>query len=100
MTVGEQAAVAAPPVGGETLSFQATDVTGTHCATVGDVQRALPAGAVAQSLASMWSLPENVPWSLRDDSTGAFLDDAAPIGEQLGREAEARLTVTPRTHLG
>jgi len=100
MSVGAQAAVAAQPSAAETLSFQATDVTGTHSVAVSDVQRALPAGAVAQSLASMMNLPQNVPWALRDDSTGAFLEDAVPIGQQIGQEAEAKLTVTPRTHLG
>jgi hypothetical protein len=43
-------------------------------------------------------LPENVPWALRDEQTSAYLDDARPIGEQL--HPGARVTVTPKTHLG
>jgi hypothetical protein len=39
-----------------------------------------------------------VPYGLRDDSTGAFLDDAKPIGEQIG--PNAKVTITPKTHLG
>ena len=100
MTVNEGVSVAPKPSAADTVSFQATDVTGTHSVVVSDVQRSLPAGAVAQSLASSLGLPQNVPWALRHDSTGAFLEDAVPIGQQLGEQTDARLTVTPQTHLG
>ena len=80
-----------------TLAFTAADVTGTFTAEA-NVPPALPAHAVAQSLVASMSLPENVPYALRDDSTGAFLDDALPIGEQIG--PDAKVTVTPKTHLG
>jgi hypothetical protein len=63
-----------------------------------DVQRSLPAGAVAKALAVRMALPENVPWALRDETTSAFLEDDKPIGDQLG--LGARVTVTPKTHLG
>jgi len=81
-----------------TFSFEATDVTGMHRVVASEVQRALPAGAVAKALAVRMSLPENVPWALRDESTSAFLDDDKPIGEQI--ELGAKVTVTPKTHLG
>jgi hypothetical protein len=80
-----------------TLSFEAADVTGTHTAEA-NVQPMLPAHAVAASLVASMSLPQNVPYGLRDDSTGAFLDDAKPIGEQIG--PNAKVTITPKTHLG
>ena len=89
-------AVLEPP---DTLSFEATDVTGLRPVQVSDVQRSLPAGAVARALAAQMSLPDNVTWALRrDDTTGAYLDDEVPIGDQI--EPDARLTVTPKTHLG
>lgn len=86
------------PQSSDVFSFEAADVTGTYRVVADDVQRSLPAGAVAQALASRMSLPENVPWGLRDDSTSAFLDDERPIGEQI--EPGTSVTVTPKTHLG
>jgi len=80
-----------------TLAFTAADVTGTHTAEA-NVQPLLPAHAVVASLVASMSLPQNVPYGLRDESTGAFLDDAKPIGEQIG--PDAKVTVTPKTHLG
>lgn len=82
------------------LAFEAADVTGTHRVQVDDVAYGLPAGAVAKALASRMSLPENVPWGLRDDSNSALLDDDKPIGEQVSRATDVKLTVTPKTHLG
>ena len=82
------------------LRFEAADVTGTHRVQVDDVACGLPAGAVAKALASRMSLPENVPWGLRDDANSALLDDEKPIGEQVDRATDVRLTVTPKTHLG
>jgi hypothetical protein len=82
----------------ETFGFEATDVTGMHRVEARDVQRKLPAGAVARALASRMALPDNVAWALRDDATSAFLDDDKPIGDQI--VPNAHLTVTPKTHLG
>ncbi len=89
-------AVAGTP--GDLLSFEASDVTGTQRVRVSDVQRDVPAGAIARSLASRMSLSEDVPWALRDDATSSFLDDDRPIGEQIS--PESHVTVTPKTHLG
>lgn len=80
-----------------TIRFKATDVTGTHSA-IADVQRSLPASAVVSSLVKQMTMPENVPYGLRDDTTGRFLNDDAPIGDQL--TPESRTTLTPKTHLG
>jgi hypothetical protein len=88
-------AAAAPPR--RSFQFRATDVTGSVELDVADVQRQTPAGAVAQSLAQRMDLPLNVPWALRDDR-GTFLDDDKEIGDQV--EANAQLTLTPKTHLG
>ena len=82
----------------DTFSFEASDVTGTQTVVASDVQRVLPAGAVARSLAAWMKLPENVPWALRDESTSAFLEEERPIGEQI--QPGAKVTVTPKTHLG
>ena len=90
----EFAAGEASPVA--TISFEATDVTGLHTATA-NVQRSLPASAVVDSLVREMSLPQNVPYALRDDSTGSFLDDDEAIGDQM---TEGSVTLTPKTHLG
>ena len=82
----------------ETIRFTATDVTGTHTVEATDVQRTLPAGAVARSIANKMSLPADVPWALRADRTSVHLDDDVAIGEQT--ETDAPLTIYPRTHLG
>ena len=79
------------------FSFDAADVTGTHELSVTDLQRSLPAGAVAKALAARMSLPENVPWSLHD-AQGAFLADDEPIGEQISEGS--KVTLAPKTHLG
>jgi hypothetical protein len=81
-----------------TFDFEATDVTGTRTVVARGVQRTLPAGAVANALANRMSLPTNVPWALRDETTSVFLDDTTAIGDQIG--PDARVTVTPKTHLG
>jgi hypothetical protein len=80
------------------FSFEAADVTGMHRVVASDVQGSLPAGAVARALAARMALPDNVPWALRDEQTSAYLDDARPIGEQIA--TGAKVTVTPKTHLG
>jgi hypothetical protein len=80
-----------------TVRFRASDVTRTRDLPV-EVQGGLPAGAVARSLARRMNLPDDVPWALRDDSSCLVLDEGRSIGEQLG--PDARLTVTPKTHLG
>ena len=82
----------------ETLRFTATDVTGTHTVAATDVERSLPAGAVARSIANRIGLPDDVPWALRSDSTSAHLIDDVAIGDQI--ESDTNLTIFPRTHLG
>jgi hypothetical protein len=89
-----------PPATNRTLRFHARDVTGSHEILVEGVERGALAGSVAQSLAARMDLPTDVPWALRSDRTGAWLKDDAPLGEQINGEAEARLTITPKTHLG
>jgi hypothetical protein len=79
------------------LSFHVVDVTNSHAAEV-SVQPSLPAAAVTRSLVVQLELPDHTPFGLRDESTGAFLDDTKSIGEQI--TPGARLTVTTKTHLG
>jgi hypothetical protein len=97
MIARQELAVAPSAAGGVALSLELNDVTGTQSVVADDVQYSLPAGAVARAVANQFSLPENVPWSLHDDR-GAFLDDEAPIGDQV--TTGAKLWVSPKTHLG
>lgn len=97
MSKNEDSVAVSDTVPATTIRFEATDVTGTHSA-MADVQRSLPAAAVVSSLVKQMTMPENVPYGLRDDTTGKFLDDEAPIGDQL--TPESRTTLTPKTHLG
>jgi len=79
------------------LSFEATDVTGMKTLPI-DVQSALPADAVAQSIANLMALPGDVPWALRENLSSAYLDGGTAIGDQIA--PGAKVTVTPKTHLG
>lgn len=88
--------VAAAPPRDRAFRLRATDVTGS-LEIEADLQPDVPAGAVAQTLAQRMELPGDVPWALRN-SRGAFLDDERQIGEQI--EADAKVTLTPKTHLG
>lgn len=83
---------------GTTLHFEARDVTGTHVFEARNVQSTTPAGAVAAALASRMALPVNVPWMIRNDTTGAVLEEEQPIGDQL--EAGDKVVLSPKAHLG
>ena len=80
------------------FSFEVTDVTGSQTVVASEVPPSISAGAVALALADRMSLPTDVPWTLRDERSAAFLDENVAIGDQIGDEA--RLTITPKTHLG
>lgn len=95
MSIMDTEPIAAGPRS-DALRIRATDVTGS-LEIEAELQPGVPAGAVARTLARRMELPNDVPWALRDDR-GAFLDDERQIGEQLG--PEARVTLTPKTHLG
>lgn len=97
MTNRQEAARASSATVGNMLSLELSDVTGTHTVVADEIEQSLPAGAVARAVASQLALPDNVPWSLHDDR-GAFLNDEAPIGDQV--TTGAKLWVTPKTHLG
>ena len=97
MTSSQDTALAPDTASGGVLSLELSDVTGTHSVVAQNVQRDLPAGAVARAAANQFSLPENVPWSLLDDR-GGFLDDETAIGDQV--ITGAKLWVSPKTHLG
>ena len=83
---------------GSAFHFEARDVTGTHVLKARNVQRSTPAGAVASALAARMALPRNVPWMLREDSTGALLDESKPVGDQI--ESGAKVVLSPKAHLG
>jgi hypothetical protein len=80
------------------FSLDAIDVTGTVRLRSRDVHPGTPASVAAEAIAARMQLPSNVPWALRSDRTGAFLDDDGPIGEQL--DPGEQVVVTPKAHLG
>ncbi len=100
MIVPTETMAAVPRRRRSSFRFRAQDVTRTHSLDVTDVQHGTPSGAVALSLAARMDLPTNVPWSLRDDRTGVWLRDDVALDEQVKGDAEAQLTLTPKTHLG
>jgi hypothetical protein len=79
------------------LAFQAANVTGTQQIPV-EVRPGSSVSDVTTSLVDIMSLPDDIPWALRDDGSSVYLDDARPIGEQL--KPGSRVTITPRAHLG
>lgn len=87
--------------GSPPVRLRVRDITSTHEADL-VLDRGLRVGAVAQTIASRMSLPADTSWALRDDSTAAFLDDDAAIGDAVGvdGDTEVFLTATPRAHLG
>ena len=84
--------------GQRTVCFEATTVTGTEHVDVSDLDASILAGHAAQAIAARLDLPQNIPWALRDESSGHYLEDNRPIGEQI--DPDAKLRVTPKTHLG
>jgi len=52
---------------------------------------------VATALASRMGLPADVPWIIRNDATGAVLEER-PIGDQI--EDGAKVVLSPKAHLG
>lgn len=86
-----------PEPSSELFPIRARNVMGTQELPL-EVDRGLPAGDLTRSIVNLMALPEDVVWDLRDDRSSAFLDDSRPVGDQV--EPGARLTVTPKTHLG
>ena len=86
-----------PPSPPGSLQIFASNVTGTH-ELPSNVSHNLTAGDVTDTIMSLMSLPADVPWALRDDGSSAYLDSERPIGDQI--EPGARVTITPKTHLG
>ena len=81
----------------EVLVFHAANVTGTQELPI-EVGRRLSVRSVTDSIAHRMALPNDVPWSLRDDGSSSYLDEDRPIGDQI--EPGSHVTITPKTHLG
>jgi hypothetical protein len=81
----------------ESLTIRAGNVTGTQDIPL-EISPDLSVRSVTDSIAHRMVLPTDVTWTLRDDSSSAFLDEDAPIGDQL--ERGAHVTITPKAHLG
>ena len=75
----------------------AVDVTGTNIVEGRNIRPTMPTRELAGMFASKMALAD-VPWMLRSDETGAFLDEEAPIGDQVA--TGSRVVLTPKTHLG
>ena len=80
------------------LYFSARDVTATQRLELSEVDGYRPAGEVAESVAVEMDLPEDVPYSLRDNSNARMLVDDQALGSQMQPGAE--LVLIPRSHLG
>lgn len=81
----------------EVLMFHAANVTGTQELPI-EVVPGWSVRSVTDSIAHRMGLPNDVPWSLRDDGSSTYLDEDRPIGDQI--EPGSHLTITPKTHLG
>ncbi len=81
----------------ERLEIFAGNVTGTQEFPMEFVPE-LTVRSATDSIANRMALPTDVTWTLRDDSSSAYLDEDAPIGDQL--ERGAHVTITPKAHLG
>ena len=81
----------------DVLHFEAGNVTGTQEIPF-EVASGLSVRSVIDSIAHRMALPSDVPWSLRDDGSSAYLDDTRPIGDQI--TPGSHVTITPKTHLG
>ncbi len=89
----------------EGFEIEAGDVTGYQSMRVplsppggAGMPLASPAGSVARALAARMRLPDDVPWILRDEATGSFLQEDRPIGDQL--RPGCKVVLTPKAHLG
>ena len=83
------------------IQLKVRDVTGTHHAEM-ELDPALRVGTVAETVAARMSLPADTAWALRAETTAAYLDDEATIGEavETNGRTEVSLVATPRAHLG
>jgi len=81
----------------EVLMFNAANVTGSQELPI-EVGPGLSVRSVTDSIAHRMALPGDVPWTLRDDDSSAYLDEDRPIGDQI--EPGSHVTITPKTHLG
>jgi hypothetical protein len=100
---GNGTAVLERPLGD--FEIEADDVTGYQRLTVPlsapggrGLPLTAPASAVARALADRMRLPDDVSYALRDENSGAFLDENRPIGDQV--RPGSRVTMTPKAHLG
>ena len=80
------------------FTLHASDVTGNVFADIRNVHFDTPAGQVAQAISARMLLPQNLPYTLRLDTTGQFVQDDAPIGGQV--EPDSNVVVTPKAKLG
>ena len=77
---------------------EAVDITGTNVVTMSKLNPSTTAQNLAGILASRLHLPTNIPWMLRSDRSGAFLEEDAPISDQI--DNKERVVLSPKTHLG
>jgi hypothetical protein len=80
------------------LYFSAKDVTASQQLQLSEVDGYRSAGEVAETVAAEMELPEDVPYSLRDNSNARMLVDDVALGSQI--QPGADLVLIPRSHLG
>ena len=81
------------------VSFSVMDVTGTKHLDYEGVDGYRLVSDLAASVAAQMELPNNVPYSIRDDERASMLADDVPLGQQIPANS-ARLVVLPKSHLG
>jgi hypothetical protein len=79
------------------VNVTVTDVTAQNVMEVDGLDGHRSAGEVAQSLASLLELPEDTPYSLRDDARARMLVDDVALGSQV--ETGTNLVLLPKAHL-
>ena len=91
-----QLSISTTTASSEVLAFQAANVTGTQEIPI-EIGSGLSVRSVTDSIAHRMALPDDVPWTLRDDGSSSYLDEQRPIGDQI--KPGAHVTITPKTHL-
>jgi hypothetical protein len=86
-----------PTHGNATLDFRLVNVTGTREYAF-SVNPSLLVEDVIRNVVEEMQLPDTVVYAFRDDGSSRYLKEGNSIGSEI--RPGARLTVTPKTHLG
>ena len=81
------------------VQVEVWDPTGQYSAEMAGVAAETPVAEVIGLSKAQMTLPPNVPWLLRDNSTARLLRGDQPVGE-VAREGKVDLTLQPDASLG